>query len=64
MEGLDKTSCHHHSRVQQCIPGLLETYIQAGPDIHVNKKKNNESHKLEEIGWMVDEIFFSFEFKS
>jgi len=28
------------------------------------KKINNASHKLEEIGWMVDEIFFSFEFKS
>jgi hypothetical protein len=27
-------------------------------------KKKNASHKLEEIGWMVDEIFFSFEFKS
>jgi hypothetical protein len=58
MEGLDKTSCHHHSRVQQCIPGLLEIYIQAGPDIHVNKKKKMHRINLKRLdGWLMRYFF-------
>jgi hypothetical protein len=52
------------SNVFQDYWKLIYKLIRTFTLIKKINKINNASHKLEEIGWMVDEIFFSFEFKS